>query len=221
MNLRNNAPAEGGVVDAGESSSRKKLLVGGGLAAALAVVAAMSYVFLAGSDNAGDTGVVASAGHSATSRPTTEPTGTATSAPAIKKFTGKNAKDPFKPLVVEQAASTGAATVAGGSPAAPAGTPVPGVTPSTSTSVSPAVSPTTTPATPAPQAKSMKITMVAVSTGDTTARITVDSKTYDVKPLGEFGSYFKLLNLRESKCGAIQYGDATFDLCEGQSRLVR
>ncbi|GAB3597232.1 hypothetical protein GCM10027446_25020 [Angustibacter peucedani] len=225
MNLRKNAPADGVVVDeAGEQASRKKLFVAGGVAAALAVVAAMGYVFLTGGDDtAADTGVVASAHHPAATA-TVAPTGTATSAPPIKKFDGSNARDPFKALV-EEAAGTGAAT-AGSTNAATAGstgTTAPANVPSSTSTHSvsvPSSSPTKT-SKPAPQVKSIKISMIAVSDGDTQARIKVDDKTYDVKPLNQFASYFKLLNLREGTCGAIQYGDATFDLCEGQSRLVR
>src|SRR4051794_759192 len=116
MNLRKNAPADGVVVDeAVEQAGRKKLFVAGGVAAALAVVAAMGFVFLTGGDDPVDTGVVASAAHSpAALVPPTAPTGTATSAPAIKKFTGSNARDPFKALVVE-AAGTGAAVAGSGS----------------------------------------------------------------------------------------------------------
>lgn len=219
MNLRKNTPADAVVVEEPTAGSSKRLLVAGGVAAGLAVVAAMSYVLLSGGSGDTETGVVAAAKNPvAQSKPTAS---AATSAPAIKKFTGKNARDPFKALVVEPVAAS----------AAPTGAPAPGGTGSTSPtaapvggSSTPVTLPSPTYSSPAPsatKAKSTTISMVAVASGDTSARLKVDGKSYEVKPLEEFGSYFKLLNLRESTCGAVQYGDVTFDLCEGESRTFR
>lgn len=226
MNLRKNTPADAVVVDEPTAGSSKRVLVAGGVAAGLAVVAAMSYVLLSGGSGDTETGVVAAAKNPvAQSKPTAS---AATSAPAIKKFTGKNARDPFKALVVEPAAVVGA--TAGATPA-PTAAPAPGGTGSTSPtaapiggSSTPVTLPSPTYSSPAPsatKAKSTTISMVAVASGDTSARLKVDGKSYEVKPLEEFGTYFKLLNLRESTCGAVQYGDVTFDLCEGESRTFR
>jgi len=76
------------------------------------------------------------------------------------------------------------------------------------------------PAPVAPPAPQVKVTMAAVSSANTSAKITIDSKSFTVAPLEEFGSFFKLLNLRDGSCGAIQFGDVVFDLCEGGSRTV-
>jgi predicted component of type VI protein secretion system len=179
----------------------------------------MSYVLLSGGSGDSETGVVAGAKNPVAK---TKPTASAAkSAPAIKKFTGKNARDPFKALVVEPvAAAPGPAASSPAPTANPTAAPVGGpATPVTVPSSS-----YTAPSTPAPSAttaKSTTITMVAVASGDTSARIKVDGKSYEVKPLEQFGTYFKLLNLRESSCGAVQYGDVTFDLCVGQSRTFR
>lgn len=76
------------------------------------------------------------------------------------------------------------------------------------------------PAQVAPPAPRVKVTMAAVSSANISAKITIDSKSFTVEPLEEFGSFFKLLNLRDGSCGAIQFGDVVFDLCEGGSRTV-
>ena len=225
MNLRNKAPADAVVVDESvEGSGRKGMFVAGGVAAGLAVVAGMSYMLLSGGDDAAEAGVVASAKRSVVAQPNA--TAAPSSAPAIKKFNGKNARDPFKALVVEAAAVPAGASSGAGA------TPAPVVVPTTAPTIAPGTvpAPVTVPSTsptssrPAPtstKASLIRITMVAVSTGDTTARIKVDGGVYDVKPQEEFGKYFKLLNLHDGSCGAIQYGDEAFDLCEGQSRNVR
>lgn len=75
------------------------------------------------------------------------------------------------------------------------------------------------PAPVAPPAPAVKVTMAAVSSANTSAKIRVDSKSFTVAPLEEFGP-FKLLNLRDGSCGAVQFGDVVFDLCEGGSRTV-
>ena len=79
---------------------------------------------------------------------------------------------------------------------------------------------TPNPAATAVPATPHKVTLVSVASGDTSAQIRVDGKTTTVKPLEKFGETFKLLNLRDSTCGAIQHGDVVFDLCEGKSRIV-
>ncbi len=99
MNLRKNAPTDTVAVDEAVEGSNKRVLVAGGIAAGLAVVAAMSYVLLSGGSGEVGTAVVAAPQGTASSQPTAPPS-KASSSPAIKKFTGKNARDPFKPLVV-------------------------------------------------------------------------------------------------------------------------
>ena len=65
------------------------------------------------------------------------------------------------------------------------------------------------------------IKMVSVASNNSNANIKVDSKPFNgVKPMEEFGEHFKLLNLHDGKCGAVQYGDITFDLCEGKTLSV-
>ena len=78
-------------------------------------------------------------------------------------------------------------------------------------------------ATSAPKsADPVTITLVSVASGDTLANFSLDAKAYKgVKPQATFGTYFKLLNLTEGKCGAVQYGDVTFEMCEGDSLTLR
>ena len=171
-------------------------------------------------------------------------------APPIKKYVAVKARNPFAPLVsvpVAAAAPAGGTPAGSTTGSSPVGTGTVGVgsvgggtvsgmvggvitggtlggtfgggTVGGGTVSGGTVSGTTPPpaAVPAPQ---VKIGMDAVSADNSKARMRVAGKTYTVKPLEEFGTYFKLLNLRDGGCGAIQYGDIVFDLCEGGSRTV-
>lgn len=229
MNLRKNTPADAVVVEEPTEGSNKRVLVAGGVAAGLAIVAAMSYVLLSGGSDNTDTGVVAAAKHTvATPQPTAAP---AKSAPAIKKFTGKNARDPFKALVVEPVAASGG-TGATGSPASGSGSSgstsatgsTSGTTSGSTTSGGTSVTPGTVSGVgSAPKsANPVTITLVSVTASDTAASFKLDKQAYSgVKPQQTFGTYFKLLNLTEGKCGAVQYGDVTFEMCEGDSLTLR
>jgi hypothetical protein len=243
MNLRkNNAPDEGVVVDeAGQSASRKKLFVAGGVAAALVAVGGLSYVVLGSGGDDVPTGAVAVTHTPAASQPTDAPS-TATSAPAIAKFKGSNARDPFKALVVENAAATSgtgsaAATSSGSSSsstsgssssagASTSGSTTGGTGTGTAATGTTAGSGSTDAGTSGsttylPRPKTgLKVTLVSVVSNDTSAVVTVDGQKYTVKPLDEFDTYFRLLNLRQGRCGAVQFGDVAFDLCEGQSITV-
>jgi hypothetical protein len=224
MNLRKNAPADD-VADAPVEESNKRLLVIGGVAAGLAVVAAMSYVLLSGGSEDPDLGVIASPGRTVAAQPSAPPTGAA-SAPAIKKFTGKNARDPFKALVVEPvAAAAGTGSTSGttsGTTGTTSGTTTGTTSGTTSGSTTPTVAPTASP-TAAPRATDpVTITLVSVAAGDTSANFKLDGTAVKgVKPQATFATYFKLLNLTQGKCGAIQYGDVTFEMCEGDSITLR
>lgn len=233
MKLSKSEPAD----DLQESGSRKRLLVASGVAVGVAAVAGMAFVFLtSGPDDAVSSAPVPPV-HSTATVTGTGTTSTTTTAPVIKKFTGKIAHDPFRALVTEAAAggsATGGAAAGGTVPGGavpggavattatgPVANPVPSTDVTTPTQSVSSPSASTTKAPQATAAPAVKISMVAVASGDTSARLKVDSKFYTVKPQEEFGTYFRLLNLRESRCGAIQYGDVTFDLCEGQTRTVR
>lgn len=229
MNLRKNTPADAVVVEEPSEGSNKKVLVAGGVAAGLAVVAAMSYVLLAGGSDDTETGVVAAAKHTVTQKPTAAPS-PAKSAPAIQKFTGKNARDPFKALVVEPAAASGGSTAStsgssSGSTGSSSGTgSTSGSTSGSTTSGGTVANPvggSTSGSTPK-STDPVTITLVSVTSTDTAATFTLDKQSYkNVKPQATFGTYFKLLNLTEGKCGAVQYGDVTFDMCEGDSLTLR
>ena len=119
--------------------SRKQALIAGGVAAGLAVVAAMSYFLLfSGGDDAASTAVAPRRRRRQRRPVQRRADGRATSAPAIKKYTGKTARDPFKALVVEPAAGrrrghpTGPADRHHGADAASTGATAPTGVPSTS-----------------------------------------------------------------------------------------
>lgn len=228
MNLKKNAPAEAVVVDESATGSNKRVLVAGGIAAGLAVVAAMSYVLLSGGSGDTATGVVATPKRTATAQPSAAPTA-APSAPAIKKFNGSNARDPFKALVVEPVAAAPGGAAGSGSPVV--GGASGGGSPAT-TAPSPTAPPTVpstapTPVTPSVTSKPrsadpVTISLVSVASNDTSANFTLNTKAYKgVKPQATFGTYFKLLNLTQGKCGAVQYGDVTFEMCKGDSLTLR
>lgn len=199
-------------VEGDRAANRTKLLLGVGVVAALVAAAAGWFVLSSGggTTSAGGSGPVATAAPTGPAA-TTAPSATA-SAP-IQKYTGKNARDPFKALVVAPVAVATPASSpgSGGGPSPSTSAPTSGPVPSSTT---PSPTATATPATPT------KVTMVTVAADDASARISVSSKVYDVKPLEKFATNFKLLNLYGGRCGAIQYGDVTFDLCEGQSLSV-
>jgi hypothetical protein len=186
-------------------SSRRNLLVLGGVAGALAVGAGAYFLLFAGGSDPEVTGAALAP---RTPRVVASAPATAPVAPPIKKYVSVKARNPFAPLVsvpVAAAAPAGGTTtgVTGGTTVFPPTTGGTGTTPT---------------AVPAPQ---IKVALNAVSDDNTTARIRVAGKTYTVKPLEEFGTYFKLLNLRDGSCGAVQYGDIVFDICEGGTRTLR
>jgi hypothetical protein len=199
-------------------SNRRNLVILGGVAGALAVGAGAYFLLFAGGS---DPEVTGAAVLPRTPRVVASAPATAPAAPPIKKYVSVKARNPFAPLVsvpVAAAAPAGGTTtgVTGGTTAGTSGITV-GTT-GGSTTGSTGGSGTTPTAVPAPQ---IKVALNAVSDDNTAARIRVAGKTYTVKPLEEFGTYFKLLNLRDGSCGAVQYGDIVFDICEGGTRTLR
>jgi hypothetical protein len=201
MNLRKKSPADG-VVDESAPGSRKGLIVTAGVAAGLAVVVGMGYVLVSGGDDAAETGVVASAKHTPAAGSTATPTAAAKAkaAPAIKKYTNKTARDPFKALVVEPVSSTGGG--AGTSPTAGA--------------TAPATQPTDT----APEGATT-ITLVSVTSTNSSANFMVNSEPANAVKKGQtFGEHFKLMDLSGGKCATVQFGDISVNMCEGKSLSV-
>ncbi|GAA4354090.1 hypothetical protein [Angustibacter luteus] len=200
MNLRKKSPADG-VVDESAPGGRKGLVVAAGVAAGLAVVVGMGYVLVSGGDDAPESGVVASANHTPAAKATAAPTkaAKAKAAPAIKKYTSKTARDPFKALVVEPVASTGGA----------AGTSA------TGGATAPATQPTAAPS------GATTITLVSVTSTNSSANFKVNSAAANgIKKGQTFGEHFKLIDMSGGKCATVQFGDISVNMCEGKSLSV-
>jgi hypothetical protein len=194
------------------ATGRKRLLVAGGVAAGLAAVAGVAFVLLTGgTDPAPDGAASPDVKAVATRLPATDaPTGPATGAPtasgAIKTYSGKSAKDPFAPLVVEPVSGDASAGTAAAGTAA-AGTAPDGTAPATGqTTGSGASRPT----------KAQTVKMLSVT--GSSASLSVDSVKHKARIGQTFGTYYKLLSLSSTDpCGLVQYGDVTVELCEGKS----
>jgi hypothetical protein len=203
---------------------RKAIVMAAAGVGALGVAAGAYLLLFSGSGSAADlAGPVAKGTPKVSATAPTSPTAAPTTIPTVS---GAKARNPFVPLVVEQAAaSTGATTapaLSSPTPSASAITTVP--TPSATT---PSVQ--ATPAGPGtPSASStartvapVTLTLSAVATSNAYARYTVDTQPYQVKPGQAFAKYFKLVSLASGKCSVVQYGDTTFPLCDGQSKTLK
>lgn len=80
-----------------------------------------------------------------------------------------------------------------------------------------------TPGAPAAPSRPIPVTvkLAAVSADNTVALLTVAGKAVRVKAGAEFGTDYRLLNLRDGSCGAVQLGSVVVDLCEGKSYTTR
>ena len=211
---------------------RRNVIILGAVAGALAVGAGAYFLLFAGGSDPeiGAAPVTPRSPRVVASAPATAPV-----APPIKKYVAVKARNPFTPLVsvpvaaaapaggTSAGSTTGSSPVGGGTVSGMVGGGSAGGTVGGIVSGGLVGGGTVSGATPLPAAvpaPQVKIGMDAVSADNSRARMRVAGKTYTVKPLEEFGTYFKLLNLRDGGCGAIQYGDIVFDLCEGGSRTV-
>ena len=214
---------------------RRNVIILGAVAGALAVGAGAYFLLFAGGSDPeiGAAPVTPRSPRVVASAPATAPV--APVAPPIKKYVAVKARNPFTPLVsvpvaaaapaggTSAGSTTGSSPVGGGTVSGMVGGGSAGGTVGGIVSGGLVGGGTVSGATPLPAAvpaPQVKIGMDAVSADNSRARMRVAGKTYTVKPLEEFGTYFKLLNLRDGGCGAIQYGDIVFDLCEGGSRTV-
>ena len=186
------------------------------------VLGALAYFFVfSGSDEPTDTSLPAPRSTGAVPTPTTAPP--VAKAPKLsKKAIGK---DPFKALVVPAAAggaaAPGAAPVAGGTPVT---FPVTGGTPVTSGGGTPVTGGgTTTGGGTATSNKPLTVKVISVAADNSSTRVTVGSKAYVAAVGDTFGvpAYFKLLRLKNGKCGSFQYADERFDLCEGETARMQ
>jgi len=209
-------------------NNRRTLLV---LAAVgVLVLGALAYFFLLAGGEDGDD-AAAPVRKAGTVQPTPEPSASEAPAPVKAPKLSKKAvgKDPFEALVVP--AVEGGAGAVGDPVTAPADggqVPVTGNTGNTgggnngnngnagngnngngngnggSTSDTP-----------------VTVKVVSVAGDNTSARVTVSSKTYSVAVGDVFGTYFKTLRLKNGKCGSFTYGDERFDLCEGETARMQ
>jgi hypothetical protein len=67
----------------------------------------------------------------------------------------------------------------------------------------------------------LTVKVVSVAGDNTSARVTVGTKTYSVAVGDTFATYFKALRLKNGKCGSFTYGDEPFDLCEGDTSRMQ
>lgn len=154
------------------------------------------------------------------------------------KLSKKNfGKDPFAPLIVPPAEGTGGEAPAAGT----AGTtldPTTGTTGTTGTTAGTGtttgtttgtiVVPVGTPGdstggtgTSSGSPDPVRIKVVSVAKDNFSGRVVVDGKTYSVAVGDVFAQYFKSLRFKNGKCGAFQYGDERFDLCEGETARMQ
>lgn len=207
--------------DATESSRRNRLLLGTGVGAALA--AALGYVVLFSGLLGGDPGdlprtpiVTRSPSPSAAER-TPAPgarakTPVPSRAPVVRLA---KARDPFNPLV-KPASATGAgatgltSTAGDGTAVVPA--PVAPRTPASTSGPS-----STASGTPAPTATRSPTTfsLIDVADNNTSARVTVGTKSYAVALSDTFATYFTTIRLLNGKCGVFRYSGQQLSLCEG------
>src|SRR5215213_5410341 len=252
FSFRNRGASEQGDAEATGSDRRRLLLLGGG-GAAMAVVGVMAFVLVStGGDAvvasmpASPAGTAAAPGVTSTASPTESPT-----SEPVRDLTGADPRDPFNPLVVAEAAGTGAAAATeitvgtssstGTSTGATAKTEPPALEPSaSSTTSSPSSTKSSTPSTttssgsPAktwfpsstsarPTMASVKVSMAMVAGDNLSATLSVDGRKYSGVSLDkEFGDGFRLLEMFDGRCAAVKYQDQEpFDLCEKETRVLR
>ena len=205
-------------------SNRRTAIIAAVVAAALLIVGAAYFLFLRGGSSSESPS--APVPHSA-------PAGTGTVAkpaakPVAKPATGSYAqavgKDPFKPLVSDQVATTSGSTQSTGSTSTTQST-----TGSTTGSTTTVGSTTTTGSTTtgsttggaATSPSPISVKLLSVTPTNTSARLTVGTKTYAAAVGDVFATYFKVQRLTDGRCGTFQYGDTSFDLCVGQSTRLQ
>jgi hypothetical protein len=215
MNLKKSEPAADGTesgAERGEMSS-KLLLVGGGVVA-LVGAGALAFVLLTG----GDEPVTTSALPTPSASAPAETASPSTSA-SIPTYAAKNARDPFKALVVDSsgggttpAGSTSPTTVPTSSSSLPTSTWTP---PDTTVTVTATPKPSTTPSTTSTSTPSAEptvpynVTLVVLSkiVVDTHVQIVVDAMTVDAAVGDTFGP-FELKSVdTTAQTATVQYGE--------------
>jgi hypothetical protein len=211
-------PVADGPSDLDEANSNRRTVLILAVVGVL-VVGALAYFFVfSGGDDTTDESLPVRAPRTVVTPSPTAPPAPVKAPKLAKKSIGK---DPFKALVVPAAAGsdTDAAPVVGG--AAPAVTGGGAVAPVPAGSTGGSTGGDTSPGGSAVSSKPLTVKMIAVTADNSSARVTVGTKSYSVAVGDVFGTYFKALRLKNGKCGSFQYGDERFDLCEGETSKMQ
>ncbi|MGL4173420.1 MAG: hypothetical protein ACRCTR_05010 [Actinomycetota bacterium] len=201
------------------TSSKRRVLVGGGVAVGLAAVAGITFVLLSGGGDTRNepTANITLRATGQAGAPTANPTAAPTASALPTTVPSQNSDDftdPFIALVNfdEVPAPTDPAVPAdnGTDPVDPGTDPAdPGTDPA---------DPGTDPSTGGQADTAQKVSLSSISKA--TAVFAVNAKKHTVTEGESFAEYFKLLAI-EGECGSVQYGDVTFQLCEGDSVSLR
>lgn len=189
---------------------------------ALVLVGAAYFLFLSGGSSSDSTSG-APLTHVTKPKVTAPKTGTAAKPAAptgTKAFTQAVGKDPFKPLVVANTASTSGTGTSTGTTST-SSTSSSSTTSSTSTattSTTGATTGTTTGTTAAPRSQTpISLSLLSVKADNSSASLKVNGRSTVVAVGATFATYFRVMALWDGKCGTFQYGDEAFNLCAGHS----
>jgi hypothetical protein len=220
MNLKKSEPAADGTesgAERGEMSS-KLLLIGGGVVA-LVGAGALAFVLLTGGDEPAPPAALPAPSASA---PAPTETASPTTSASIPTYAAKNARDPFKALVVESTGGGATAPTSSSSTSVTSWTPP--VTTATNTA-SPAPSPTsssssstTSTSTPSPTTSEptvpYDVTLIVLSkiVDDQNVELVVDDQTVKATVGDTFGPFvLKSVDTTAQKA-TVQYGEVMLDL---------
>jgi hypothetical protein len=216
-----------------ESGNRRPLVLLAALGA-VGLLAVLGYLLLfSGGDEAAEEPVPSAAGQDAGDGVGAQPPAEDAAPADQPRLSKKNfGKDPFAPLIVEpEAVAGGEAPVTGttgttGTATDPSGVTVTVVDPATTgtgTTTGGTTTGGTDPGTGTGTASPdpVRIKVVSVAKDNFSGRVVVDGKTYSVAVGDVFAQYFKALRFKNGRCGAFQYGDERFDLCEGDTARMQ
>ncbi len=176
------------------SSRRGPVLIALVAAVAVALGAAAYFLLFSGGGDDTGAGAVPVVPHASSSAQAPSASATASAVPVAVVNTGTG-RDPFKPLVSPLASSSAAA--AGSAAATPGATAGGGGVPAGVTQV---------------------VTLKGIDATTKTASVTVNNKPYAAVVGQPFATYFSMVGIFSgSVCGSFLYGDASFQLCKGQT----